>query len=80
MAKSYLLTREKKKNWQELKILKNQGIFSMIYFLTQLASPLIIKLYHKLKHFMSLLALMKVDTISEQVRESTSFKQGNCLN
>lgn len=61
MAKSYLLTREKKKNWQELKILKNQGIFSMIYFLTQLASPLIIKLYHKLKHFMSL--LMKVDTI-----------------
>ena len=49
---------------------------------TQLASPFIPKLYHKLTttHFLSILALIKVDIISEQVQESTSFKQGNCLN
>ena len=49
---------------------------------TRSANPLIPELYHKLttKHFMPILALMKVDVISEQVQESTSFKQGNCLN
>lgn len=68
------------KNWEILEI-KGSFLWS-IFWPTQLASPFIPKLYHKLttKHFLPILALIKVDIISEQVQESTSFKQGNCLN